>query len=177
MEEIEVKVIEINKEETIKKLIELGAKKVFEGDLYAVSYDFEDDRLAKDHAFIRLRKKGDKAFLTYKKKINQDYAKSMKELETEVSDFDEMQNILLATGLKAAKDLGSKKRTTFQLGKVLFEIDEYEKVPTYMEIEAPSLDLIHEFVEKLGIDKSKVKNWTGKELMEHYGIKADFMRV
>ncbi|MBD3304154.1 class IV adenylate cyclase [Candidatus Woesearchaeota archaeon] len=177
MQEMEVKVIDINKEEIIKKLLELGAEKVFEGDIQASSYDFEDNRLAKDHAFIRLRKKGDKTFLTYKKKINQDYAKVMQELETEVKDFDEMQKILLAAGLKAAKDLDRKKRTSFQIDNILFEIDEHENVPAYMEIEAPTLDLINEYVEKLGLDKEKVKTWTGKELLEHYGIKVDFMRV
>lgn len=176
MQEMEVKVIDINKEEIIKKLLDLGAKKIFEGDIQASSYDFEDDRLTKDASFIRLRKMGDKPFLTFKKKITQDHAKVMEETETEVDDFDEMHRILLALGLKPAKDY-VKKRTSYKLGKARFEIDEYEKIPAYLEIEAPSIDLINAYVEKLGLDKEKVKTWTGKELLEHYGINVDFMRV
>jgi len=176
MQEIEVKVIDINKEEIIRKLLELGAEKIFEGDITASSYDFEDSRLTKDASFIRLRKMGDKPFLTFKKKITQDHAKVMEETETEIDNFDEMHKILLALGLRPAKDY-VKKRISYKLKNVRFEIDEYEKVPAYLEIEAPSLKLINEYVEKLGLDKNKVKTWTGKELMQHYGIKVDFMKV
>ena len=62
MKEIEVKVIEINKEEMVSKLLELGAEKIFEGALVSISYDDEDENLAKKGAFIRVRKVGEKTY-------------------------------------------------------------------------------------------------------------------
>jgi len=176
MEEIEVKVIEIDKDLMIKKLIALGAKKVFEGNIDAISYDSDDNFLTSQDSFVRLRRKGDKVELTYKKKISQEGAKVMEEIETEVSNFDTMHKILLELRLLPASDY-KKKRTSYQIGSTLFEIDEYEDIPPYMEIEAPSLEIINEFIEKLNIDKDKVKNWTGKQVMDHYGKKDKFMRV
>jgi len=176
MEEIEVKIIEVNKEKMIKKLLSLGAKKFFEGDILAISYDFEDNFLTNQKSFIRLRMKGDKAFLAYKKKISQDGAKIMEEIETEVKEFDVMHDILLKLNLNHASD-HKKKRTTYKIGCVLFEFDEYEDIPCYMEIEAPSIEIIEEYIGKLEIDRDKVKSWTGKEVMDYYGKHVDFMRV
>ncbi|MFH1316815.1 MAG: CYTH domain-containing protein [Candidatus Woesearchaeota archaeon] len=68
MKEIEVNIIEIDKDEIIKKLLDLRAEKVFEGDIYAIHYDFKDNSLKIDKSFVRLRKRGDKSFLAYKKK-------------------------------------------------------------------------------------------------------------
>ena len=173
MEEIEVKVIEVNKEEMVKKLLGLGAKKVFEGNIHAVSYDFEDNSLTNQESLIRLRTKGDKAFLAYKKKISQDDVKIMKEIETEVKEFDVMHNIFLKLNLNPVCEY-KKKRTTYKIDNVLFEFDEYEDVPCYMEIEAPNIEVINGYIEKLEIDRNKVKSWTGKEIMEHYGKPVDF---
>lgn len=176
MEEMEVKVIEIDKQVMVKKLLALGAKKIFQGKIKATSYDFEDDFLTKDKSFLRLRKKGDKSYLTFKKKITQDHAKVMKEYETEVDDFDATEKILMALRLKPARDY-VKNRTTYNLGEVLFEFDEYEMIPAYMEIEAPTIELINKYIEKLEIDRKKVKTWTGGDLFHHYGIDIEFMRI
>jgi len=167
MEEIEVKIIEINKEEMIRKILELGAKKVFEGDVNTVFYDFENNSLADKESLLRLRTKGDKAFLTYKEKITQEGAKVMKEIESEIADFDTLHKILLKLDLKSSKNY-KKKRTTYKIKDTLFEFDEYEDIPCYMEIEASTLDIIKEFIKQLEIDKNKVKNWTTKELIEYY---------
>jgi hypothetical protein len=42
MEEIEVKILEVNRKELEKKLIKLGAKKTFEGEISATFFDFKD---------------------------------------------------------------------------------------------------------------------------------------
>ncbi|MFH1053087.1 MAG: CYTH domain-containing protein [Candidatus Woesearchaeota archaeon] len=173
MKEIEVKIIEIDKDEIIKKLLDLGAEKVFEGNIYAVHYDFKDNSLKIGKSFVRLRKRGDKSFLAYKKKISKDKAKVMEEIETEVSDFDDTHNILLSIGLIPYLDY-NKKRTSYKFKKILFEIDEYEDIPPLLEIEAPSVEIIDEMVKKLRLDKEKVKNWTGRDLYENYGKKFSY---
>lgn len=168
MKEIEVKVIDINKEEMVKKLLDLGAEKVFEGKLVSNLYDFEDKSIKKQHSLLRLRKKEDKVFLTFKKSISKERVKIEEETETDVKDFETVDKILQEIGL-LVRVANEKKRTTYKINNTLFEIDEVESIPIFMEIEAPEENIIFEYVKKLGIDKEKVKNWSGKEILEHYG--------
>ncbi len=167
MKETEVKIIEINKENVIKKLEEIGAGKVFEGDVDSTVFDFEDEKLANDKKFIRLRKKGDKSFLTLKKAVEKDKAKIMDEFETEIGDFNVMLKILKMLHLKTLKSY-KKRRVSYKKDDVLFEIDEYPNIPALMEIEAPDIEIINKYVEFLEVDKDKVKNWDGEELLKNY---------
>ena len=160
MKEIEVKVIEVNKEEMIEKLINLGAKKVFEGTLSGNWYKNTKNVL------LRLRKEGPKTFLTMKKKISKDKAKVMEELETEVKEFEIMHEIL--ANFFEFNAMPKKQRIKYKLKDTSFDFDEYEGIPVFMEIEAGSIEKIEEYIRKLNIDQSNVKNWTGKELLEHY---------
>ena len=176
MSEVEVKVIEIKKDEIIRKLEELGAKKVFEKDISALSYDFEDNRLAREHSYLRMRKIGDDAFITYKKLNSQERAKDMEEIEARINDFETIHRILLAMGMKAYADK-AKHRTEYVLGKVKFEIDEYADIPPYLEIEAPDIDTIYEYVHRLGLPENNVKSWTSKEMFEHYGLNIPYHRI
>ncbi|MFH1316816.1 MAG: CYTH domain-containing protein [Candidatus Woesearchaeota archaeon] len=97
----------------------------------------------------------------------------MEEIETEVSDFDDTHNILLSIGLIPYLDY-NKKRTSYKFKKILFEIDEYEYIPPCLEIEAPSIEIINEMVERLEFDKDKVKSWSGSDLLAHYGKKFTY---
>lgn len=176
MVEIEVKVIEIKKEEIAQRLIGLGAKKEFEADISSLSYDFEDGRLAKEHSFLRLRQIGEEAFLTYKKLQSQERAKDMVEIETPIEDTGAIHNILIALGMEPYADK-AKHRTEYSLGNVKFDIDEYQIIPAYMEIEAPDIDAIYDYVHKLGLPEKNVKSWTSKELFGHYGITVPYHRI
>lgn len=173
MEEIEVKVIDIDKKATVAKLLEMGAKKVFDANMHNIRYDFEDGSLQKDEALLGLRKKGDKKIITYKKMIEQGKARIMAEIETEIDDFESMDGILKAIKLKPIEEF-DKHRTSYKLNGILFEIDEYKEFPAFMEIEAPDIDTIYDYARKLGIDEKKIKNWTTTELFEHYKIADKF---
>ena len=45
MKEIEVKVIEIDKEETVRKLMKLGAMQIYDGEMLSTIYDTTDGKL------------------------------------------------------------------------------------------------------------------------------------
>ena len=51
---------------------------------------------------------------------------------------------------------------------VLFEFDDYECIPIYMEIEAPSSEIINEYLSKLNIPLERVKAWGFEELFAYY---------
>ena len=167
MKEIEVKVIEINKEEMVKKILALNGKKVFEGRIVSHLYDFEDGSIKKGESILRLRKKGSQNLLAFKKKISEDRIKIVEELETEVKDFEIVDQILKGVGLDV-KRISIKKRTSYDIHGTLVEIEEIEDVPTFMEIESSSVEKVFEMIEKLDIDKNKVKTWTGEDVLKHY---------
>ena len=167
MEEIEVKFLEVDKGAIIKKLESLGAKKVFEGEVDASFYDFPDSRLKKDGSLLRLRTKGENAELTFKKKISKEEAKIMKELEIKLDDPASMKRILDTIGLVKQKSY-VKYRSSYKLGDVSFELDTFPGIPTFLEIEAPSIAEIKVHAEKLGLSMADAKPWGGGEVLRHY---------
>ncbi|MBU2637697.1 MAG: class IV adenylate cyclase [Nanoarchaeota archaeon] len=177
MRETEVKVIEIDRNAIIEKLLALGAKKSFEGEIYAVSFDFPDNSIRGSKQTLRLRTKGSKAYLTLKSPVANPDAKIREELEVEVSNFETMKKILESLNLKQWRDV-RKTRVSYSMPGILFEFDKYhdefEYVPDFMEIEVlaendeDAMKKIFEYAEKLGILKENCKPWTLNELVKHY---------
>ena len=75
MREIEVKFLEVDPDGVISSLERLGAERIFEGEITADYFDFDDKRLAKQDITIRLRRKGASAELTLKKKKKNNHVK------------------------------------------------------------------------------------------------------
>lgn len=170
MNEVEVKILEINPEAIEEKLKALGAKKVFEGILEAVYFDIGNQLDSKGEIF-RLRKEGDKVCMTHKKKVEISDAKVMEETEIEVSDFDEAKKLIGALGYKQYTRL-KKHRKSFCLDRVVFEIDnyldEYGSIPAFLEIETEDLELLKHYVEKLGFSMKDCRAWSSKDVISHY---------
>ncbi|MDI6736948.1 MAG: class IV adenylate cyclase [Nanoarchaeota archaeon] len=177
MDEVEVKVLDVNRKELAKKLIKLGAMKYFEGEIYAVSFDFPDKSIRNATRTLRLRTKGSKTYLTLKNPVDNPNIKIREELELEVSDFATMKKILESLNLKQWRDV-KKTRISYKLKDALFEFDKYheefEYIPEFMEIEVMAKDdrqavkKIYEFAEMLGIKKEQCLPWTLNELVNHY---------
>lgn len=177
MHETEVKVIGIDKKAIVKKLLALGAEKYFEGEIYAVSFDFPDKSIRSATRTFRLRTKGNKCYLTFKAPVDNPDAKTREELEVEVSDFNIMKKILESLNLKQWRDV-RKTRVSYSLPGILFEFDKYhddfEFIPEFMEIEVlaendeEAVKTIFKYAEKLGILKGDCKPWTLNDLVKHY---------
>lgn len=171
MNEIEVKIIEIDKEEIIRKIESFGAEKVSEGEQISWFFDFPDGRIRKNRESVRMREYKGKNFITVKKAISNKEVKEEEETEVYISDVEAMKKIFLTLGLKQVNYLKGN-RTRYKLKSVSFDIDEYAGIPCYMEIEAPTKKLINEWIKRLKIDADKVTPWSGRELFAHYGKKA-----
>ena len=92
--EIEERILEINKEEVIKKIEELGATKAGEWFYKRYTYDFTPKR---DNQWLRLRTNGVETTLTYKN-VETREIDGTKELEIEVSGFEETNEFLEILG-------------------------------------------------------------------------------
>jgi predicted adenylyl cyclase CyaB len=171
MQEIEVKILNIDKQKVIAQLESLGAKKVLDCEMCSSTFDFADKRLAKEGKFLRLRTKGGITELTLKEKVSTEQAKINEEHEVIVSDKNCLRGILHGLGLKEVKTDAKKHRVEYVLGNVHFEIDTLaENIPPLLEVEAPTLEEVQKAVEMLGFSmKDDAKPWSGKDVREHYG--------
>lgn len=166
MEEIEVKILNINKDEIIQKLDSFGAKKVFDGPMNSVYLDYED-KLKNKEKMLRIRQKGEKCILTLKIKKKDSEAKINDEYETEVKNFEEARIIFKNLGFKEfATDF--RKRISYKFRNSLVEIDIYETIPPFLEVESPNKDELKEIVKLLGFSMEQTKKWTGKEVLNFY---------
>ncbi|HII15067.1 MAG TPA: class IV adenylate cyclase [Nanoarchaeota archaeon] len=177
MHEVEVKVLGVDRGAVVKKLLAMGARKYFEGEIHAVSFDFPDKSIRNAARTLRLRTKGNKTYLTLKNPVDNPGIKIREELELEVSDFKTMKTILESLSLEQWRDV-KKTRVSYSLPGVLFEFDKYhaefEFIPEFMEIEVMAKDdkgaikKIYRHAEKLGIRKGQCLPWTLNELVKHY---------
>ena len=173
-EEIEVKFLDVNKEELEKKLLSIGAHKVKDIFYRHVSMDYPDYRLNQDHSWIRLRDEEDKIVLAYKKRLgvssmNGTNDEGMEEIEVIVDSYETTKLFLHKIGL-IEKHEAEKKRTRWQKGETVFDIDTFPALPTYLEIEAPSWDAIDQATEELGFDPSTRKICSGNQIYKMHGI-------
>lgn len=167
MKEIEVKILEIDVAETIRKIQEFGGVKTYEGEVITTYYDSRN-RLDRQGRVLRLRRKDDRIEVTFKEKISQTGFKSMNEFETTVGDYKTMDTILKGIGFEPCREL-TKRRTSYSIGDVHFDIDTYNEFPTFLEIEAKTGDLVKEWVLKLGYTMNDARPWTTKDVFKHYG--------
>lgn len=149
--EYEVRVLEIDKENLIKRLEKLGAKKIADFNYKRRIYNFNP---VVDHKWIRLRTDGKRTTLTIKKLENLEID-GTKEMEIEVSDFEETNNILNELGYKS-HTYQENKRTRYVLKDVELDIDSWPYIPTYLEIEGKDEKSVKDMINLLEIDKSKV---------------------
>ena len=133
MKEIEVKILEIDKDSLVRKLESLGAIKIFEG---GVDAEFFTNREGKK---VRLRKMGNENILTYKERIEMPEAKYNNEYEISFDHYENLVSILRGIGFEKSGEK-SKKRLSYRIGSIIYDFDKYEDIPWFVEVESESLE-------------------------------------
>lgn len=171
MREIEVKILEINKNELERKLLSMGAKKVFDDIIEAHFFDFKDKSIKKARGSFRLRKYGSEAVITFKKFVPAKNVKARDEFEVRVSDFDTAKRILDCLGLKEWGYV-KKKRVSYALPSAHFEFDKYigrlSFVPYFLEIEAKNSEILYHYAKLLGFEKRDCRPWNTSQIIDYY---------
>ena len=83
-----------------------------------------------------------------------------------------VSTILEKIGLKAMRQL-EKYRHTFGFDDVTLDIDTWPEIPTYVEIEGPSIESLKKFCVKFGLDWEKRFDGDAREVFRHYGFDLD----
>jgi predicted adenylyl cyclase CyaB len=174
MEEIEVKILEVNRANVEKTLANLGAEKVFDGDIETMLFDFKEGTIIKQKNVLRLRKEQNKIELTYKKVHFTSKAKTAEEYSVGVSSLEIMEKILENLGLFVIESL-QKHRVSYTLDRARFDFDRYSGnygfIPEFLEIEAENSDLIYKYAAVLGFKEKDCLPWSTTELIRHYSSK------
>lgn len=175
MNEIEVKVLDINKLDLINKLKSIDATLVKREFQNNYMFDYPDNRFFSKGGYVRIRKSfslldnKEKVVLTFKELVSRDKFKVSKEIEFKSDDFQSAKDFLEALGLKVFR-LDEKFRESYKLEEGLIEIDTWAGVPTYFEAEAESEEKVEILLNKLGYQLSQSTSMTLAEIMKHYNI-------
>ena len=163
--EYEVKILNIKKEDIIKKLEELNAQFKWEREQKRYVYDFNP---VIPHKWIRLRTNGEETTLTIKN-VKSHNIDGTEELEVEVNDFEKTNLILKELGF-TPKSFQENKRRRYYLDDVEIDIDSWPRISDYIEIEGKNEKKIMNIVEKLGYAKEDVTSKDVESIYMDYGI-------
>ena len=182
-EEVEVVFLEIDRDKIEQKLLSIGARKMKDMFYRHVSFDYPDYRLDNDNSWIRLRDEGRQIVLAYKKRLgvtSQDGSTNdvgMEEVEIIVDDYENTKIFLRKIGL-VEKHEAEKKRTRWQKGTTVFDIDTWPEIPTFLEIEAESWEDIDLVSKSLGFNPEDRKICSVNQIYKMYGKDVnDYQRI
>jgi len=167
MREIEAKVLKVNEKHLLKRLKELGAKKLSSRKISSIYFDFPNKSLFKAHKVLRLRLDGKKTVLCIKTKKRKSRLKDLEEHEVEAGSFKKTASMLKLLGLKETVK-SNKTRTSFRLGPATIELEKISGIPTFIEIEAPSKASVVLTSKRLGFSEKQLLPWNAFDVLKHY---------
>ncbi len=149
-QEIECRFLEIDKEKIVKKLLSLGA--IDEGEVMleeTIIYD-KDLKWRDEQRFVRLRRFGNTTKLTYKEH-REHTVDGTYEIEFKIDDLEKAELMFEKIGLLPYRHQ-QKKRHTLKLNGATFDIDTWPKIPTYIEIEGDSEQVLKDAAKSIDLD-------------------------
>jgi adenylate cyclase, class 2 len=176
-QEVEVRFLEIQKDELVARLKSIGAQDLGEVMLEEVIFYDKDMRWRdQEHKLVRLRKSGDRVMLTYKHHHSKETADGTEEIEFLVGNMQPAEDFLTKIGLVAFRHQ-QKLRHSFKLGEVVFDIDTWPRIPTYVEIEAADEAALKQASVQAGLDWKNVVYEDARSVIENkYKIPVGQMR-
>ncbi len=172
MNEIEVKILCIDKAAIIQRLEELGLERVKDEHQVNTIYDFPDLSLLAQKGYARVReikdklKDQDQTFMTVKLMLSQEKYKIMEEHETPVENAAAAHGIFRSLGMIQRKIL-IKDRISYCYNETLIEIDDVaeDEYPfPLLEVETLNEDELKEVVELLGYTMADTTSRTMTEI-------------
>ncbi|MFJ3825422.1 class IV adenylate cyclase [Streptomyces nodosus] len=121
--------------------------------------------------WVRLRDTGAGTTLCVKQ-IATDAVDGTHETEVTVDSFEEASELLGLVGL-TPRSYQENRRTSYTLGAVRLEIDEWPRIPPYLEIEADGEAQVWDTAAALGIDRDSLTSINTTKVYALYGIDLD----
>lgn len=167
--EYEVKFLEINKDEVVKKLLDLGAEDKGRHLMSEIIFYDKDGKWMEEKRFARIRKKGEKVTVTYKHYHSQDID-GVEEIEFVIADdVNKIKKFFEYMGMVAYRSQ-EKYRHTLVLDGVTFDIDEWPGVPAYLEVEGNNEDEVKKGAKMLDFNYENATHFDAAEVLKKYNI-------
>jgi len=172
MDEIEVMILNIDKDAVEARLRELNASKIFSGALESFYFDFPGRQLKKEKSMIiRLRNQAGSYLFAVKKQRPSVHARECDEQEFAITDPEIIFKLMETLGMEQWLVL-QKTRISYRLGDCQVDIDDYHgdytHIPVFLEIEGPSVHAIHAAAAKLGFTPEECRPYGFLELDNHF---------
>lgn len=123
--------------------------------------------------WVRLRKSKGKTTLTVKHILKQDENGSniqkVMETEMEVPSIEDANNMLEQLGF-SYRNYQEKNRAKYILDGVEIDIDKWPMIPTYVEIENDSEQVIEDILKKLQLENHEIVSCNTTDVYKKYGI-------
>lgn len=171
--EYEVRMLDIEFENMIKKVEDFGAIKVGNYHQRRYVYDFIP---AQKGRWIRLRSNGNETTLTIKE-VKSSKIDGTKELEIIVSDFEDTNEILQKLGYNP-RTFQENFRIEYKLKGVNFDFDKWPMIPPYLEIEGESQQAVLTAMKELNISVESITTMDVDAVYRNkYGIDLDSIQI
>ena len=126
--------------------------------------------------WVRLRETNGKTTITIKHILNpkvqeerDNKIQKVMETEMEVPSIEEANGMLEQLGF-SFRNYQEKHRSTYKLDGVEIDVDSWPLIPTYVEIENDSEELINSTINKLGLQDKEIVSCNTAEVYRKYGI-------
>lgn len=162
--ELEIKFLDFNIKALKQQLNLSGASLIF-SNLFRITifHGLSGD----DREYIRVRDEGNFVTLVHKRTYEKSIAAT--EHEVIVDSYERAIALLKAMGLRK-KRTEEKQRIHYKLGEASIDIDSWPGIPTYIEIEADTEDVLRLTCEKLGFDFEQGFFGDAHDVFRHYGV-------
>lgn len=167
-QEKEVKVLDIDTRNLGKRLEELGAVKVYEGERTITTFDTPNLGYRKEDKLIRMTEEG-----TVKVSIHTNNSKrgsEKKVIKYKVSRAREQQDFFLEIGLIPITKVKAL-RISYEWNGIDFDIDQFPGIPAFLEIDLENTWLsLEELLEKLELTGKDIVDLGTESIFARYGI-------
>jgi len=165
--EVEAKFLDVVPEELREKLKQHGAQLIQPEVLMRRKvFDYQDARLEKIGAWIRVRDEGNKITMSYKRLVDRSF-QGTKEITLTVDSFDAACDFLSAAGLDS-RSYQETKRETWQLDGCEVTIDTWPWIPAFTELEAETEAEVEAAAAKLGFDWNQAMHGSVETAYQKY---------
>ncbi len=174
--EHEIKILDVNVEELIKKLESIGAKKVYDDVRTITALDTKDRHfLNVEDKLIRVTEE-EKIKVTMH--VNQSKPEEKAGIKFKTSRLKETMDFFHQLGLNPICKVKAP-RISYELGKIDFDIDKFPKIPPFLEIDIEYLEeegyTVESLLKVLGLENNKMVVMGTEDIHKLYNV--DYFEV
>lgn len=166
--EKEIKVLNIDVQRTISHLEKIGAKEVFSGKRIISTFDFSDRRCLRNDILIRLTEEENVKLTAH---INNSSVDDRQIVKIHINENSSIcKDFLSVVGLSEYTRLESY-RTSYELGNVDFDLDQFPFIPPFLEIDVEFLDFpLDNLLDMLDLKNNRIVKCGTENIYQIYGI-------